>query len=538
MEIVLVGAPGCGARSVGRALAERHGARLIDLTGTPERRADVLAGLRGAASGAGPAPDAGPGLRRVVAADRIVADPAVRARLYRGRHVIWLDVPSEQLVERLRAARREDIEVDGSVRTFIADHLAAYHPYYFAGTRVDASGSISDTIDRIGPFLDRPPGAGTLVLRAELHGGLVELGEGILSRSMAHVLERLRARRCVVLTSARSRARADDAAVVVREVAGIPVDVEELPDGEPSKLLEEQEHLYRRLADRQLERRDPLLAIGDDALLEAGTFAAAVWLRGVPLVTVPVTTLGLIDTAIGGKGGIDLSGVGRNLLGSIHQPMATILDVALVEDESAEDRRAALAEAVKYGLIGDDALLSLLETGVHAGNAGPWPRGAELLELVERCALAKRRLVALDEHDTEGIRVALNLGHTMSHALEAATGYRLGHGEAVAYGLRTALELGSTMGVTPGAVAARGVRLLDGLGLGMARLEIPLDEVLGYIEADRSAATAARAGCGRGRRHHDPGRCPGAMVRTAAAGARRPHPRLTHGRAPIPSRAP
>ena len=460
------------------ALAERHRARFIDLTGMPERRADTLAGLRVSE------PDTGPELRRVVAADRIVADPAVRARLYRGRHVAWLDVPADQLVERLRSARREDIAVEGDVRTFVPRHLAAYVPYYFAGTRVDASGSIGSTIARIEPLLARAPDAGTLILRAELHQGLVELGEGILSRSMAHVLDRLRARCCVVLTSARSRARAEVAAQVVCGVAGIPVDIEELPDGEPSKLLGEQEHLFRRLAGRQLERQDPLVAIGDDALLEAGTFAAAVWLRGVPLVTVPVTTLGLIDTAIGGKGGIDLSGLGRNLLGAIHQPTATILDVALVEDETVEDRRAALAEAVKYGLIGDGALLSLLESGVRTGTR-PWPRGPELLELVERCALAKRRLVALDAHDTGGIRMALNLGHTLSHALEAATGYRLRHGEAVAYGLRAALEIGTSIGVTPLAVAARATRLLDGLGLATGPLDVSRDEVLGYIEADK-----------------------------------------------------
>jgi 3-dehydroquinate synthetase len=399
--------------------------------------------------------------------------------------VIWLDVPADHLVERLRAARRQDVGFQGDVRKFIAAHMATYTPYYFAGIRVDASGSIVDTIGRIAPHLERRPEAGALVLRAEIHGGLLELGEGILSRSLTHVLERLAVRRCVILTSARSRGRADEAATLVRGMAGVPVDIEELPDGEPSKVLEEQEGLFRRLAGRHLERRDPLVAIGDDPLLEAATFAAAVWLRGVPLVTVPVTTLGLVDTAIGGKGGIDLNGVGRNLLGAIHQPTATILDIALVADESAEERRAALAEAVKYGLIGDDAVTSLLEAGVRTGAAQPWPRGSELLELVERCALAKRRLVVLDAHDTSGVRVALNLGHTLSHALETATGYRLHHGEAVAYGLRAALSIGVSVGVTPDAVAARAIRLLDGLGLATEPLDVSLDDILAYVEGDK-----------------------------------------------------
>ena len=480
MEIVLVGAPGCGARIVGRALAERHGARFADLTGEPSRRADSVMGLLGADE-----PDTGPALRRVVAADLIVADPPVRARLYRGRHVIWLDVPPDQLVERLRTARRQDTGIRGDIRGFIAGHLAAYTPYYFAGTRVDASGSISETISQIAPCLAEPPPTGALVLRAEIHGGLLELGEGILGRSLAHVLGRLDVRRCVVVTSARSRARADDAAVVVRAVAGVPVHIEELPDGEPSKTLGEQERMFRRLVGLQLERGDPVVALGDDALLEAATFAAAVWLRGVPLVTIPVTTLGLIDTAIGGKGGIDLSGMGRNLLGAIHQPAATILDVGLVADEPARDRRAALAEAVKYGLIGDDGLLALLETGVGAAPSQRWPRGYQLLELVERCALAKRRLVLLDEHDRGGVRMALNLGHTVSHALEAATGYELRHGDAVAYGLRAALGIGVAMGVTPAARATRAARLLDGLGLATEPLAVPMEDVLVHIEADK-----------------------------------------------------
>lgn len=480
METVLIGAPGCGARTVGRALAERHGARFVDLTGVPGRHVDTIAGLRAA-----DAPHAGTGLRRVIAADRIVADPAVRARLYRGRQVIWLDVPAEQLVERLRAARREDIGIEGDVRRFLSDHLASCTPYYFAGTRLDGSGSIAATIDLIEPLLTEPVAAGTLVLRAEIHGGLVELGEGILERSLGHVLRRLAVRRCVVITSAATRDRADAAAQIVRISARIRVDVEELPIGEPAKLLEHQEDLFRRLARLHLQRTDPIVALGDDVLIEAATFAAATWLRGVPLVAIPITTLGLIDTGIGGKGGVNLPGVGRNLLGTIHQPTATILDTRLVDDETVRDRRAALAEAVKYGLLGEDAILSLLEARLPGNDAERWPIGSDLLELVERCALAKRRLVLLDERDTAGVRIALNLGHTLSHALEAATEYKLRHGEAVAYGLRAALDIGVRVGVTPVPVAARANRLLDRIGLAQTPLDVSVDRILDYVGSDK-----------------------------------------------------
>jgi 3-dehydroquinate synthetase len=478
METVLVGAPGSGTRTVGKALAEHHGARFVDLTGEAGHLADRIAGRK--------APDEPDGrLRLVIAADRVVAHPSVRAWLYRGRHVIWLDVPAEHLVERLKAARRQDLGIEGDLGRFIADHLVRYRPYYFAGTRVDAAGSIAATIVEIESILAKPIDTGTLVLRAEIHGGLLELGEGILGTSLWHVLQRMSVRRCVVLTSSRSRPRADLAAQVVRAGAGIPVDIEELPDGEPAKLMAHQEALFRRLAALKLERRDPLVAIGDDALLEAASFAAAVWLRGVPLVAIPVTTLGLIDTSIGGKGGIDLPDLGRNLLGAVHQPVATILDIDLVSDESVTDRRVALAEAVKYGLIGDDGVLSLLEAGANGSGGPAWPNGSELLELVERCALAKRRLVLLDEADTGGVRMALNLGHTLSHALESASGYRMQHGEAVAYGLRAALDIGTSMGVTPAAVSARATRLLRRLDLAQRPLDLSVANVLSYIEADK-----------------------------------------------------
>ena len=400
MEVVLVGAPGSGARGVGRALAERRGARFVDLTGDPGRRPDVVSGLRLAEE-----PDAGPTVRRVIAADRIVADTALRARLFRRRHVVWLDVPADQLVERLRSVRRADLGIRGDLTSFTLSHLAEYEPFYAAGTRIDGSGSITATIDRIDPVLGEPVGSGTLVLRAAFHDGSIELGESILQPSLAHVLGTLGVRRGVVVTSPRSRAHAETAVGMARDV-GCFVDIEELPDGEPSKVLANQESLFRRFAALRLERGDPLIAIGDETVLEAATFSAAVWLRGVPLIVAPVTTQGLIDTAIGGKGGVNLPGVGRNLLGSFHHATATILDIALTRTEPEEDRRAALAEAVKYGLVSDEGILALLESATRFDVDGPGSEATDLLELVERCALAKRRAVARDERDTGDIRIA------------------------------------------------------------------------------------------------------------------------------------
>ena len=212
----------------------------------------------------------------------------------------------------------------------------------------------------------------------------------------------------------------------------------------------------------------------------------------------PVTTLGLIDTSIGGKGGINLPGVGRNLLGSFHQRHRD--DPRRRPDAAASPKPTAGPRSRRPSSTGSWAtkgILSLLESAAGFDVDGPGSEATDLLELVERCALAKRRAVLRDERDTGDIRIALNLGHTLSHALEAATGYRMRHGEAVAYGLRAALEIGTTMGVTPPSVAARADRLLRRLDLGQEPLAVPVAEVLelhrvGQEATGREAALGPR----------------------------------------------
>ena len=268
--------------------------------------------------------------------------------------------------------------------------------------------------------------------------------------------------------------------------AGCVVDIEELPDGEPSKVLANQESLFRRFAALRLERGDPLIAIGDETVLEAATFSAAVWLRGVPLVVVPVTTQGLIDTAIGGKGGINLPGVGRNLLGSFHNATATILDIALTSGEPEADRRAALAEAVKYGLVSDEGILALLENAPGFDVDGPGSEATGLLELVERCALAKRRAVIAGR-----ARYGRHPDRAQPrpHAEPRARG-----GDRVSDAARGGRRL-RPPGVArdryqhgdhaAGPIAARATRLLQRLDLGQEPINVPVAEVLGYIEADK-----------------------------------------------------
>ena len=193
----------------------------------------------------------------------------------------------------------------------------------------------------------------------------------------------------------------------------------ELPSGEAAKQLPEVERLWRAL---RLGRDGTIVALGGGSLTDAAGFAAATFLRGCAWVPVPTSLIGQVDAAIGGKTAIDLP-EGKNLIGAFHWPARTVIDPALLETLSAPERLNGMAEVVKTGLLAGEALWELQDA-----------------ELVRRCAAFKSAICLRDPRD-EGPRHVLNLGHTFAHALEAAAGYALPHGRAVALGLLAALRL-------------------------------------------------------------------------------------------------
>ena len=245
----------------------------------------------------------------------------------------------------------------------------------------------------------------------------------------------------------------------------------------------------RELAALRVERSETLVAIGGGALGDTTGFLAAIYLRGIRVIQVPTTLVAQIDSSIGGKTGVDLP-EGKNLLGAFHQPTAVIIDVELLRTLPERQMRAALGEAVKMAALGDERLFELLETdGPAIARVDPAVFASGVLaELVERAGWAKVEVVIADEreHGSTGGRIALNLGHSLGHAVEAAAGYGgLLHGEAVAYGLRAASRIGEAMGVTPPERAARIERLLDALELATEPLPYPLEAVLAHLASDK-----------------------------------------------------
>lgn len=225
--------------------------------------------------------------------------------------------------------------------------------------------------------------------------------------------------------------------VFVREVfADIPV--HEVPSGEQSKCFAELDRCCEWLASLGLDRSSLLFAFGGGVTGDLAGFAAAVYQRGIDFVQVPTTLLAMVDSSVGGKTGINLA-AGKNLVGSFHQPKAVFADVGLLETLPAREFAAGMAEVIKHGLIADQELFDKLLNGELLR-----PGTDALARVISQNVAIKAHMVGLDETETAAVdgRALLNLGHTFGHAIEAATDYRgYLHGEAVAIGLRLALEL-------------------------------------------------------------------------------------------------
>ena len=211
-----------------------------------------------------------------------------------------------------------------------------------------------------------------------------------------------------------------------------------LPDGERYKNVTTVMRIYDALIKASADRASCLVALGGGVVGDITGFAAATFLRGIPVVQVPTTLLAQIDSAIGGKTGVNHP-LGKNLIGAYHQPLAVVVDPLLLSTLPRREFRAGLYEAVKYGVIASPGLFERLARDLRKLFA----RDAEaLLPVIAECCRIKADVVGRDEKEA-GPRRALNFGHTAAHALEAVTKYRrFRHGEAVGYGMLAAAELG------------------------------------------------------------------------------------------------
>lgn len=241
--------------------------------------------------------------------------------------------------------------------------------------------------------------------------------------------------------------------------AGFVPEIHAVPVGEASKSLDRAAELYAWLASHRAERGDVVVALGGGVVGDLAGFVAATFLRGMALVQVPTTILSMVDSSVGGKTAVNLP-AGKNLVGAFHPPVLTLVDVRLITGLPTREVRAGWAEVIKTAALFDRVLFDELET-VTLSDVQP----DRMADILERTVRWKERVVHADPRE-RGIRVVLNFGHTVGHAIEATTGYGTYlHGEAVAIGLVAASRLSVRAGFLDAGVAARMERILERTGL-------------------------------------------------------------------------
>lgn len=233
-----------------------------------------------------------------------------------------------------------------------------------------------------------------------------------------------------------------------------------MPDGERAKTLQTVNRLFEGLIEQGADRSATIVAVGGGVVGDVAGFAAATFLRGVRLAHVPTTLLAQVDSAIGGKVGVNHA-LGKNLIGAFHQPLVVVADPALLETLPRREFRAGLYEVVKYGVIASRDLFERVDRDL----AAIFDRRLDALipVIAESCRI-KAEVVAADERES-GLRRTLNFGHTVGHAIEAVSGYRrYRHGEAVAYGMLAAAHVAAARGMLPAEDAAALAGLVAKLG--------------------------------------------------------------------------
>ncbi|MEP6758744.1 MAG: 3-dehydroquinate synthase [Actinomycetota bacterium] len=316
----------------------------------------------------------------------------------------------------------------------------------------------------------------------------ITIGSGVLGDAATIVPELgAAARAFVIVDQAISAAWLPplEAALESRALHVVPLAV---PSGEGAKSMQVYGTLVHQLAGQEAHRDDVVVALGGGTVGDVAGFVASTYVRGMRLIQVPTTLIAQVDAAIGGKTAVNLP-EGKNLVGTFYQPVAVLCDVDALASLSDRDYRSGLGEVAKYALTLDMELLDTLERDPASILAR---EPAALEPLVARCARVKARTVVADERDA-GVRLFLNYGHTLAHALERLEAFAgRSHGEAVAIGMVFAARLAEFRGICEAGLVGRTVRLLSSLGLETDGALPPAHDILSAFRMDKKFRAGVR----------------------------------------------
>jgi shikimate kinase/3-dehydroquinate synthase len=490
-RVALVGLSGTGKSAVGRALARRLGWSAVDTDTLVEAAAgsgvaeifaaEGEAGFRARELAALEAALGGDGAMVIATGGGIVTQPRALELLLGSCCVVWLDGPDSLLAERVGAAADRPLLADDPRTALARLREQRAELYARAHLRVDVrDGDVEDICDRVEDVIRgarvrpldvsaTPPAAasapeGSIAVRIDLgeRGYDVLVGSGITGR--AGSLLPPETRRVAVIADHAVLPVAREVLAAVR-AQGRTGSITAVRGGERLKTWGKAGRLVDRLARLRLERGDCVIAVGGGTVGDVAGFAAASYLRGIAVLQVPTTLLAMVDSAIGGKTGVNLSR-GKNLAGAFWQPHAVLCDLDTLRTLARRPYLAAMAEILKYAMIlpAPELVATLDQRLAPLLARDP----ATLRDVVAACCALKAEVVVSDERES-GRRALLNYGHTAGHALEAVTGYdRILHGEAVAIGMRVAGALSVAACGCPAADIAWQDELLARCGLGVA----------------------------------------------------------------------
>jgi 3-dehydroquinate synthase len=277
--------------------------------------------------------------------------------------------------------------------------------------------------------------------------------------------------------------RYGETAIASLTEAGFQVISHTLPAGERYKTLASIQKIYDIALEHHLERSSTIVALGGGVVGDMSGFAAATWLRGINFVQVPTSLLAMVDAAIGGKTGVNHP-QGKNLIGAFHQPRLVLIDPQVLSTLPPREFRAGMAEVIKYGVIWDTELFAQLEAADRLDQQRYISE--ELLQMILTCSCqAKAHVVSKDEKEA-GLRAILNYGHTIGHAVESLTGYRVvNHGEAVAIGMVAAGQIAVAMNLWTQEESDRQHLLIKKAGLPTQLPAVNIKEILTALQTDK-----------------------------------------------------
>lgn len=467
-RVFLSGPMGSGKSAVAQALGELWSTSAVDLDQRIEQRAgtsvSAIFAERGESAFRALERETlesvlAEGAKIVALGGGTVTDRALRRRLLQDGTLITLRAPLATLAERVGQGQGRPLlrgqDIEGRLAELLEQRAAMYAECH---AEIDTEGrdlgALAEAVDRV--VSDDP-----IVVPLGERTYRVEVGAG----ARHHAPERTRAacggKQLLVVTDENVEEPWARQLREAHQAQGYQVLSVSLKPGEEHKNLASVEQIWDAALRAHVDRDALLLAVGGGVVGDMAAFAASTILRGISLGQLPTTLLSMVDSAVGGKTGIDRP-EGKNLIGTFYQPGFVLCDVEMLGTLPLRERRAGLAEVVKTAWLDGEASMALIERTAEALTRGELDATTEAVRM---CVRLKTRVVTEDERET-GVRATLNLGHTVGHAIEAASGYEgLRHGEAVALGMVAAFRLAERLGTGAAEGSSRMTALLSRLGL-------------------------------------------------------------------------